>query len=344
MQLLVDTTQETPASLRFIAATLCQLADLMVPAEPPASSINGPSLPIVLHAHGPAAPIDPVPLAAPVIDPAQQDPAAVFGRANLYVGKIHENVIGVPMGTNFPQPAATLTQTAPPAPANLPESAPPAPMMTPATALSATVAPAAPSAVAPAAVNDTLTPPTPSTGLVVTAGAVDKNGMAWDAKVHSESKALNADGTWRFRRNLDAAVKAAYLASIAGAAPLIPVAPMAPAAPPAPEASPAPTAPVAPQPPVPGMGAETAVPVPDGVSLGVPNAPQPPAVPAQALGFRDFMSAVNKALAAGRMTQDQLITACKAVNLDGITALAGEPMKISLVHSQIAHLLGAATA
>jgi hypothetical protein len=56
------------------------------------------------------------------------------------------------------------------------------------------------------------------------------------------------------------------------------------------------------------------------------------------------MSAVNKALAAGTLTQDQLTAACKAAQVDGITALASEPGKIAPVHSQIVHLLGATAA
>lgn len=37
-------------------------------------------------------------------------------------------------------------------------------------------------------------------------GDVDKNGFAWNAEIHSSSKAKNADGTWRYRRGVDPAV------------------------------------------------------------------------------------------------------------------------------------------
>jgi hypothetical protein len=214
MQLLIDSTQETPASLRFIAATLCALADTYGPPIEellePKPSINGPSSPIVLHVHTPAAPIDPAPLATPVNDPGQMDPAAVFGRS-------------VPAGTTAD----------PTLPVSLPVAPPP-----PVTVATVPAVAGVTSAVASDVANDTQTAPMQSTVSVITAGAADKNGMAWDVKVHSESKALNADGTWRFRRNLDAAIKAAYLASITGAAPLVP-APAAPPAP-APEAPPLP--------------------------------------------------------------------------------------------------------
>lgn len=361
MQLLIDSTQETPASLRFIARTLCELADTYgPPIDLMAPSINGPSTPIVLHAHGPAAPIDPRPQ-------APLDPAVVFG---------------VPAGTINPTPAAAATfvpgvstgvgvaiPLAPPAPAapnatqhapvtsfvDFAASAPPAPTMTPTNALLATIttetivplapspplAAVAPSAVASAVGNATQTVPTPSTGAAITAGAAerDKDGLPWDARVHSETRKMNADGTWRNRRNLDANVKATVMAELRAlfqnvppASPQLPLAPPAPV----PQAPPAPTAPVAPQPPTAPLS------VPVGVPLGLPNTGQPAVLPA--LGFRDFMSAVNKATAAGTLTTAQLDQACKAVNLDGISALASEPGKISLVHAQVAHLLGAATA
>jgi hypothetical protein len=340
MQLLIDSLQETPASLRFAASVLAQLADLMVPIEltrddklPPTEaqipSINGPSAPIVLHTHTETARVGEA--EHMVTDTFHTDPAAVFGRvaaASMLKAAI------VPAGT----PDAPLAPVAPLPPA----------------AVSAPIAPAVPTAVASDVANGTPTIPAASTESVITAGAVDKNGMPWDAKVHSESKALNADGTWRFRRNLDAGVKAAYLAGIGGAAPLMPAPPAnlavtamvqagllgtpatagaLPVAPP-PPAPEAPPAPVAPQPP------SASVPVPNGVPLGVPNTAQPAILPH--LGFRDFMSAVNKALTTGRLTQDQLTTACRAANVEGITSLASEPGRIGLVHAQIAHLLGAA--
>lgn len=345
MQLLIDSTQETPASLRFIAATLCALADTYGPPlvlEPEPASINGPSAPIVLHAHAPAAPIDPRPVETS--DPAQMDPAAVFARKDVYAGVIHQNI--VPAGTS-PDPTLPAVTSIPTAPMEyginrgVPVFVPPAPLMTPATALPAIAALAAPSAGAPVAAN---APAQDTAAAGTVSNDRDKDGLPWDVRIHSETRKTNADGTWRYRRNLDPTVKATVTAELkaqyggqltiqTGMVSL----PTAPPPPPlVPQAPPAPTASVAPQPPA------APLPVSDGVPLGVSNTQQPAVLPA--LGFRDFMSAVNKALAAGRLTQDQLTNACKAVNLDGISALASEPGKISLVHSQIAHLLGAATA
>lgn len=33
------------------------------------------------------------------------------------------------------------------------------------------------------------------------APSLDKRGLPWDERIHASSKALNADGTWRYRRN-----------------------------------------------------------------------------------------------------------------------------------------------
>lgn len=327
MQLLIDSTQETPASLRFIAATLCALADTYGPPLElePAPSINGPQTPVVLHAHAPAAPIDPEPhfLDRLFTDPAQMDPAAVFGRS-------------VPAGTTV-DPTLPASSAVAPVPAVVP-TAPPAPLVTVAT----------PASAADVAVIGTV----PAAAATPGVNTVDSDGLPWDARVHSETRKTNADGTWRYRRNLDPQVKENVTALLkAQYGSQLPASPQLPLAPPPPgatgtqhvpaEAPPAPSTVIL----QPGVGLpqpSATVPLSPGIPVGMPNTPQSPVVPA--LGFRDFMSAVNKSLAAGRLTQDQLTNACKAVNLDGISALASEPGKISLVHSQIAHLLGAATA
>lgn len=43
---------------------------------------------------------------------------------------------------------------------------------------------------------------------VVTNGEVDKNGLPWDERIHSSSKEKNKDGSWRIKKNVDAAFKA----------------------------------------------------------------------------------------------------------------------------------------
>lgn len=50
-------------------------------------------------------------------------------------------------------------------------------------------------------------------------GEVDSKGIPWDARIHSESKATIADGSWRKRRGVDDATYATVLAELQGAAP-----------------------------------------------------------------------------------------------------------------------------
>ncbi len=109
-------------------------------------------------------------------------------------------------------------------------------------------------------------PPVPPATLNAAAaagyGPFDKDGLPWDARIHSETKSMNKDGSWRQRRNMpegyketiEAELKAALAAAPAGVAssPAGTAAPVAaPIAPPAPPAPPvAPPAPIPPAPPV----------------------------------------------------------------------------------------------
>jgi hypothetical protein len=121
-------------------------------------------------------------------------------------------------------------------------------------------------------------------------GVFDKDGLPWDARLHSSNCKMNADGTWRARRGLTAAQTAQITAEIKaslGAAPT----------PPAPPLPPVPTAPVveavaAPLPPVP------ATPLPP-----IPAAPAVPAAPAAPVAtdatqvtFNDVIQLVVKVL------------------------------------------------
>lgn len=348
MQLLVDTIQETPASLRFIAATLCALADTYGPpvAEHPDTtqpSINGPAGVVTLiEGLGLNADrsIDPVPAAV-----WAGSPDAVFARSDVYKGVIHENV---PAGTTFPPPSGM--STAPPAPANSMASAPPVPTTIPPSALPAMTIAAGISVAPDAGVSSPVSEGAPAAP--APNAERDKDGLPWDARIHSETHKTNAGGTWRYRRNLDPAVKAWVMAELRAAYPrqlgLTVTAP--PIDMPATTEQISITLGVAPPPPSvtlpqPGPGLlqpAAPLPVPAGVSVGMPNAPQPPSVPAAPVtGFRDFMSKINKAIAAGKLKQEQVTNACRAIGLDSITALAGEPMKIPLVDAQINQLLGA---
>lgn len=71
---------------------------------------------------------------------------------------------------------------------------------------------------------------------------LDKSGLPWDERIHSGNRALNADGTWRAKRNVDAGLVTRVTKELqatlgnTGA----PAAPAATAPPAAPEAAPPP--------------------------------------------------------------------------------------------------------
>lgn len=109
--------------------------------------------------------------------------------------------------------------------------------------------------------------------------AVDSSGLPWDERIHSESKAINADGSWRKRRGVDDATYQAVLAELQGDAP--------PPPPPAADEGKA-TTDDAPPPPPPSAPTEAAPSEPE------PAANAPAAGSGQFDGFPAFVSAVSK--------------------------------------------------
>lgn len=97
---------------------------------------------------------------------------------------------------------------------------------------------------------DNLTPP-----------ALDTKGLPWDERIHAKSKALNADGSWRSRRNVEDAIISQVEAELRArlAAGVVPV-----AAPPVQEVIPPAVVPAAAPPAMPG---------------GLPGMPAIPAMP-----------------------------------------------------------------
>lgn len=101
------------------------------------------------------------------------------------------------------------------------------------------------------------------------APATDKNGVAWDARYHASSKALNADGTWRRKRGLSDADSAAADALVGNAPAATPSAP-------ADVAAPTPSTPVVPsEPAAPAMPTLPVAPAMPGLPTAAPAAPAP---------------------------------------------------------------------
>jgi hypothetical protein len=140
----------------------------------------------------------------------------------------------------------------------------------------------------------------------------DADGLPWDGRIHSSSKALLVDGKWRQRRNTDPAVVAAVTAELRAAL-------GAPAAPTVTLES------LTPQPsPMELSAARLSPPMPPPPALAI--VPPPPPVET-AMSFPEFM----KAITAARIPPGTVLDACKAVGMPSIPALNQRPDLIPTV-------------
>lgn len=123
--------------------------------------------------------------------------------------------------TDTPDAAAIFGAVAPFVPATVDAAAlPTAPVVQPASSLPMPLAPQAP-VVMPAATTSVAAPTPPAV-------TVDKDGLPWDARIHSSSKALNADGRWRAKKGLNDDAMVATVQAELRALMTIPAAPVAP--------------------------------------------------------------------------------------------------------------------
>lgn len=297
-QILLDTNTDSPAAIRAVCVMLLAEQGIMLPG---------------------------LPLASAAADEAKAEADRRFGQPHF--GHDERPPVSTadhaPLApaVNEPDPAAVFAVpagTAPPPPPALS-------MNTPASSTAATLTAAAPNA-----------PTTsPASAPADTAVTRDKRGHVWDARIHSESKNLNKDGTWRNRRNLAPDVLAAVQAELSAAASTAYVAP-APPPPPllAPVASAAPPPPVTP----PSVSATAPPPPPAAVP---PVAPVGVAVPGQlrVSSFREFMQDVTVSLQGGKLTNPQLIACCNKAGADNLQALIARPDLIPTVAQHIGVLL-----
>jgi len=139
----------------------------------------------------------------------------------------------------------------------------------------------------------------------------DSDGLPWDGRIHSSSKARLADGRWRQRRNTDPAVVTAVTAELRSAL-------SAPAA-----VVPPPPAAVVP-PPLAPASAVLSFPFPP---IEEPATAAVPSPPAAAMTFPEFMRAIT----AARLAPGVVLEACKAVGMPSIPALNQRPDLIPTV-------------
>lgn len=234
-----------------------------------------------LGPHEPAAEISDVELATLQHDHESTMPDAAFGK---------------------PDEAAVAFGSVPPP---LPPAATAAPFI--AVAAQSSIAPAATTETSGAATLGVPVPPAPTTAPAAPvptapvapsshAGGVelDKHGLPWDNRIHAESKAKIADGTWRKKRNVDPGL----VAQVEGELRQLMGAPAAPVTANLPTASASPVA--VPQPP----------------------APQAPAAGDERQQFVALIGRTSAALQGGKITQDEINQCCQAVGVPALPLLA----------------------
>lgn len=156
---------------------------------------------------------------------------------------------------------------------------------------------------APATETATETVPLPPFALPeppATPPSVDAAGLPWDARIHSESKATVADGTWRKRRGVDPELVKQVEAELRGE--------------PAVAATPEVTEPSAsiPVPPAPAV-------------IPPPPAPTPEAAPARSLAD------LSAAVAQGKLKMTDLIEQAKLQGCADVVALTDNPLALAAV-------------
>ena len=196
--------------------------------------------------------------------------------------------------------------------------------------------------------------PTASLGL-------DSEGLPWDASIHSSKQTKIGNGTWKIKRGVDdatIATRKAQLRAAVGAPPVATAAPTAPAAPVAPITPPPPVATIVPPPPttapaapaapaaelppnsfaapIPGVTPVTAAVTPPPPVATTTAAPAAPAAPAGPVTFPEFVARLTAANMAGKITQDQIQAAVRAVGVALLPDMAHRPDLIPAVLASLA--------
>lgn len=175
---------------------------------------------------------------------------------------------------------------------------------------------------APGASTD-LTPPPPPPNVGAAAGSntslvLDKNGLPWNERIHSSSKNLNADGTWRYLRGGDVDLRAAVEAELRaklgeGVSSETPPPPPVTATTSTNAPDGAGDVPPPPPPPAPAAAADAPPPPPP---VAEPQADIPPAGITAAVVFKR----INELKAAKRIDQDGINAALASVDVESLAS------------------------
>lgn len=143
--------------------------------------------------------------------------------------------------------------------------------------------------------------------------SADKTGMPWDARIHSRGRSLNADGTWRSKRGVDAATVAAVESELRQLAPVTTLADDV-------------------------ATAEAAWPFP---ASNTPVAPPPPPPVATVVSFPSLMQKIAPAVDTGRITNAQVAAILGEFGVPSLPLLAARPDLLGAVSTRIDALLAA---
>lgn len=139
--------------------------------------------------------------------------------------------------------------------------------------------------------------------------SVDASGLPWDARIHSESKATVADGTWRKRRGVDPELVKQVEAELRGESPAVEVAAAVSAStPPAPAVVPPPPA-----------------------AVPLAPAPTPETAPAPETAPTRTLTDLSAAVAQGKLKMTDLIAKAQEQGCADVVALTNNPLALAAV-------------
>lgn len=131
--------------------------------------------------------------------------------------------------------------------------------------------------------------------------AIDADGLTWDARIHSSSRELNKDGTWRKRRGVNTDLVTQVEAELRSRLNIE-------------LGIDKPTAPAIPKPPV-DHSHEGETPV---FTATIPTD----------MTFPELLDGVTKAMVAGQLTQARITEALKSIGIEALPHLLGNPALI----------------
>jgi hypothetical protein len=172
--------------------------------------------------------------------------------------------------------------------------------------------PAVPSVPVAPVPTDNVTPTNPADA--------DSRGFPWDERIHSSSKAKNADGTWRQRRGVSGVLVAEIERELVQGGVTAPN-----------------------DVPLPPTGDAFAIKsteqVYNDMAAAAPLVPLPPPVDVAPTTFPQLVQWVMGHISAKRLTQHEVNEVVKELGLPGVPAVAANPAMIPQVHAKIVELL-----